>query len=168
MAKAKLNLSNDTADLDEELKQLRASKEPVAPVSEEPAEEDVAEFTEEDQLLELLASFGIYKEDIDQAKHVHGKVYTFVYNDAPYIFRGLKKREYSGIMAYYNELPESNKTEDKIKWHVLKRAVIFPKWETEDQFDDELAGVQNSLMNLVMLASGFIEVNAALQSTREL
>lgn len=156
-----LNLSTDTSDLERKIAERKPKEVTVA--EGEPTEistlEDEDQFTK--KVLDMLSAQGCTREDIARAKEMFGHVYFYPWSDdKTYVFRPLARKEWSLIR-------QAAQTQDDIQVLVIERGVIYPNL-TKKALDDELAGMQDLLSEVILKASGFIGVEEALATVREL
>lgn len=146
---------------------------------EEEAQEDFRMSEDEEQLLaELLKKkekedlvMKTYKsleqrpseEQIEEWKKRFGDVYLVSLSEHEnFLFRPLKRLEWNQLTAQILKLPEAKKTEA-----ILMRAVIFPKL-TQNNVQVLTAGAPDTIRNLILEASNFIEPDRAVRLVRKL
>jgi hypothetical protein len=158
-------LSTDTSDLEAELaarlKERQTEKEEQElqnPVSENETSGD----SEVDEIVGVLVSQGVSREIIEQARDRFGKLYAFPFSDEKiYILRPILKKEWNLMLQLANGNP------DELEIQVIKTAVIFPSM-SKSQLEEEPAGLQGVLSQIIMNASGFIPLEAAIQVVRQI
>jgi len=160
---AKLNTEIDMTEI-EELKKKKqeaeAALEKEALKEEEPEPAVVDGYNKE--ILEVLEKQGVTEADLDQAKEAFGKIFCFPWNDEKiYILRALTRREWNGIR-------EAGVDNDMFTFLILKQGCLHPKFTSLSTLQEEIAGIQDTLSEVIMRTSGFITVEEAMSTVREL
>lgn len=172
-----VELDMEEINLDEELAKP-VQEEHIGPVDSEPREEwQLSE--EEDKLLEALLEkkkqedliLKTYKslenkpsdEEIDGWKKRFGDIYLVSLSEKEnFIFRALRRQEWRQLMTQVAKFPEAKKTEA-----IITRAILYPKM-SEANVAVLTAGAPDTIRNLVLEASNFLEPERAVQLVRKL
>lgn len=166
---SKINVSDSTEELDRLLEEKqrkaeeeaqKAEEEALAEVEAETAEQHLDPFTED--VMNLLKEEGVHPDEIDEAKARYGKIWCYPWSTTKvYLFRALKRKEWNKIKAVAED-------EAQFQHLLIRQGLIFPNLSSVEHFDEELAGIQDTLVELIMRASGFIPFEQAFATLREL
>ncbi len=161
-----LDTTVDMSELEAELALRKQELEAV----EEPVEEDGdAVEIEEDptnpfraDILKTLEAQGITEADLDAAKGTFGKVFSFPWSEEKiYIFRPLYRKEWNTI----RELAENN---EHLNYLVIRQGCLHPKFSSIAALEEDIAGIQDILSEVILRSSGFISLEEAMATIQEL
>lgn len=184
MSEDKFYESEETVDLDmEEIDLDQVLSEPVkeeeiGALDQEPREEWQMTEQEEALLNELLEKkkqedviLKTYKslenkpsdEEINLWKQKFGDVYLVSLSEREnFIFRAIRRQEWRQLMSQVAKLPEAKRTEA-----IIMRGILYPKM-TEANVAVLTAGAPDTIRNLILEASNFLEPERAVQLVRKL
>lgn len=146
---------------EQERQRLEEEKKKLEEESSEQDEEVEEEFDIGGLTKNRLEELGFSRRELDNAKAKYGKLYSYLWDDENiFVFRGLRRHE-------WNEIRKVADTQDEVASYTIETATVFPKMEGPVK-TDKLAGLEDTLLELIMRASGFITIDEALQATREL
>lgn len=157
-----INLDADMSELQE----LKRQREEEVEAQEE-ANKEAQEVSDETdpfhpELLAILEEKGIGAIDLQNAKEKFGKVFAFPWDEQRvYVYRALYRKE-------WNMIREVAENPDHASYLVIKQACIYPAITHSSQLDDDIAGIQDTLNEVIMRASGFIALEEAMAAVREL
>lgn len=173
-----------TVELDmEEIDLDKVLSEPVAEEEIGPVDSDSREqwqmTEEEDKILnELLEKkkqedviLKTYKslenkpsdEEINLWKQKFGDIYLVSLSEREnFVFRALRRQEWRQLMTQVAKLPEAKKTEA-----IVMRGILYPKM-SEANVAVLTAGAPDTIRNLILEASNFLEPERAVQLVRKL
>jgi hypothetical protein len=160
---SKLNLDDSMDSLEREVEEKRKAQAAALTTSDEAASQEPA--TSEDNIdsaiKAVLLSQGLTGEDIESIKEKFGRLFVYPWNDEKvYVYRPLIRKEYNLLRTLVNDAEE-------MKTKVIERCVVFPVM-TRESLDNELAGIQEVLSEIIFRSSGFINPEEAMAWIREI
>ena len=172
----KMSEYNPEAELDAMLEAVKAAP---APVREEPVEEEVdPETTRVSQIRELLNTCQDAPSDqqIAQWKHQHGEngVHATAFGEGEaYVFTYLRRGAWQKIQNVIQQAVEkqtlANKDPDaELKEKVLQFCILYPRPLGVEFFYNSRAGTIDTLFDLIMLHSHFLNTQQAMMLTTQL
>lgn len=158
-------------DTSVDMSELEALKAEKAKAQEEAQEEEVSQDAEEvedptnpfrSDILEMLEKQGITEADLDNARESFGKVFCFPWNeDKVYVFRPLYRKE-------WNTIKEVAEDQEHLNYLIIRQGCLHPKFTTIVELQEDIAGIQDTLSEIIMRSSGFIALEEAMATVREL
>lgn len=173
---SKLDTSVDMSELEalkkekeqEKAKDLKGKVSKKAEVSEDTTEPEGLEDLENptdpyrSDILKMLAKQGITEADLDDARQSFGKVFCFPWNENKvYIFRPLFRKE-------WNAIKEVAQDQEHLNFLIIKQGCLHPRFVSIVELQEDIAGIQDTLSEVIMRSSGFIALEEAMATVREL
>lgn len=146
-----------------ELEALRAAKQEEEEEQQQ-EEEEVLEPTDpfRSDILTILEADGITEADLDDARQKFGKIFCFPWSETKvYVFRPLFRKE-------WNTIKEVATDQEHLSYLIIRQGCLHPRFTSIAELQEDMAGIQDTLSEVIMRASGFIGLEEAMATVREL